>query len=293
MADVKWIKIVTDIFDDEKILLIESMPEADAIIVIWFKLLCLAGKQNNGGVFMLNERIAYTEEMFATIFRRKVTTVRMALKTFEQFGMVEIINDTVTIPNWSKHQSLDAYEKRKEYDRQYSAERRKRQRLLLQESSDPSPDASSDQSVVESSDPSPDVGPLDKEEDKDIDRDKNKKKNTTGTEPFAKGTGPTAKAPPVFEIPCNDGSMYPVYQDQVDAWQKLYPAVNVPQEIRKMIGWSDAKPGNRKTKRGMKSFIVNWLSREQDKGGVNRPVYGRRANPPADYSGEWDPTKDW
>ena len=34
-SDVKWIKITTDIFDDEKILLIESLPESDAIIVIW------------------------------------------------------------------------------------------------------------------------------------------------------------------------------------------------------------------------------------------------------------------
>ena len=47
MSDVKWIKITTGIFDDDKILLIESLPEADSIIVIWFKLLCLAGKQNN------------------------------------------------------------------------------------------------------------------------------------------------------------------------------------------------------------------------------------------------------
>lgn len=61
MSDVKWIKIVTDIFDDEKILLIESMPESDSLIVIWFKLLCMAGKMNNGGVLMLNEKIAYTE----------------------------------------------------------------------------------------------------------------------------------------------------------------------------------------------------------------------------------------
>ena len=47
MAEVKWIKIVTDVFDDEKILLIESLPEADSIIVIWFKLLCLAGKHKD------------------------------------------------------------------------------------------------------------------------------------------------------------------------------------------------------------------------------------------------------
>ena len=50
MAEVKWIKITTDIFDDEKILLIESLPDSDSIIVIWFKLLCLAGKMNNSGV---------------------------------------------------------------------------------------------------------------------------------------------------------------------------------------------------------------------------------------------------
>lgn len=99
MAYVKWIKIVTDIFDDEKILLIESMPEHDSIIVIWFKLLCLAGKQNNHGVFMLSERMPYTDEMFSAIFRRPVNTVRMALDVFEQFGMIERINDAVAIPN--------------------------------------------------------------------------------------------------------------------------------------------------------------------------------------------------
>ena len=85
MADVKWIKIVTDIFDDEKMLLIESMPSADSIIVIWFKLLCLAGKNNNSGVFLLNDKIAYTDEMLSTIFRRDVNTVRLALKSFELY----------------------------------------------------------------------------------------------------------------------------------------------------------------------------------------------------------------
>ena len=130
MADIKWIKIVTDIFDDEKILLIESMPEADSIIVIWFKLLCLAGRQNNSGVFLLNGCIPYTEEMFATIFRRKLNTVRLALNTFEQYGMIEIINDTVTIPNWSKHQTLDKIERNREYMKNYMREKREEQRQL-------------------------------------------------------------------------------------------------------------------------------------------------------------------
>lgn len=129
MAEVKWIKIVTDVFDDEKILMIETMPEADTIIVIWFKLLCLAGKQNNSGVFQMGQ-MPYTDEMFSTIFRRPLNTVRLALKTFEQFGMVEIINNTVTIPNWEKHQSLDAYELAKEKTRKRVAAHRERQKAL-------------------------------------------------------------------------------------------------------------------------------------------------------------------
>ena len=163
MADVKWIKITTDIFDDEKILLIESLPDSYAIITVWFKLLCLAGKQNNSGVFMMG-RIPCTDKMLATIFRMKETTVTMALRTFEEFGMVEIVDGVITIPNWGKHQSLDAYEKRKERDRLYQAQRRAAQRALLERSSD------------ESSDTSSDIAPLEEDKDKDIEEDKDKKK---------------------------------------------------------------------------------------------------------------------
>ena len=169
MADVKWIKITTDIFDDEKILLIESLPDSYAIITVWFKLLCLAGKQNNSGVFMMG-RIAYTDEMFSTIFRRPLNTVRLALKTFENFGMIEIVSDTVTIPNWSKHQSLDAYEKRKERDRLYQAQKRAAQRALIEKSSDASADAS------------PDIAPLEEEKEVEVDVDKKKSvRETTHT----------------------------------------------------------------------------------------------------------------
>lgn len=130
MADVKWIKIVTDIFDDEKVLLIESMPSADSIIVVWFKLLCLAGKNNNSGVFTLNDKIPYTDEMLATIFRRDLNIVRLAITTFERFGMIEVINNVITIPNWSKHQNLDQLEARKDYMRDYMQNYREKQKQL-------------------------------------------------------------------------------------------------------------------------------------------------------------------
>lgn len=130
-SNVKWIKITTDIFDDEKILLIESLPESDAIIVIWFKLLCLAGKQNNKGVFMLNERIAYTEDMLAAIFRRKTATVKMALEVFERFGMIETVDGVITIPNWGKHQNMDKIEAKTEYMKGYMKNYREKQKALV------------------------------------------------------------------------------------------------------------------------------------------------------------------
>lgn len=183
MAEVKWIKITTDVFDDEKILLIESMPSADSIITIWFKLLILAGKQNNNGVFMMSNKLPFTDEMLATVFRRDLNTVRLALKTFEEFGMIEVVDNVITIPNWNKHQTLDAYEKKKERDRLYQQNRRKKQKNLIEQNS---PDKSSDVAVS------------DKEEEKEEDKEKeNIKENSLS---------PDSKEPFDFE----------------DAWEKTF-----------------------------------------------------------------------
>lgn len=170
MAEVKWIKITTDVFDDEKILLIESMPSADSIITIWFKLLILAGKQNNNGVFMMSNKLPFTDEMLATVFRRDLNTVRLALKTFEEFGMIEVVDNVITIPNWNKHQTLDTYEKKKERDRLYQQNRRKKQKNLIEQ---------------KSLDKSSDVAVSDREEDKEEDKEKENTKESSPVERFA------------------------------------------------------------------------------------------------------------
>jgi predicted phage replisome organizer len=187
LADVKWIKITTDIFDDEKILLIEGLPSSDEIIVIWFKLLILAGKQNNNGVFLMNERIPYTDEMLATIFRRDINIVRLALKTFEQFGMLELVDNVITIPNWNKHQQLDSYEKKKQQDRERQKARRAEQKVLALGTKDVNKNSEGEKKsrdsrwtiAGQSRDSRENVAEnrgLDKEEDIDIDKEKNIKK---------------------------------------------------------------------------------------------------------------------
>lgn len=69
----------------------------------------------------------------------------------------------------------------------------------------------------------------------------------------------------IFEIPINTGEGYPFFQSDIDFYKSLYPSVDIAQEMRKMVGWSNANPAKRKTKGGMKRFVNAWLSREQDK----------------------------
>lgn len=69
-------------------------------------------------------------------------------------------------------------------------------------------------------------------------------------------------------IPLNTGEEYPVYLKDIEEWQTLYPSVDVRQELKKMRGWCLANPSKRKTQRGVKKFINNWLSRQQDRGGT-------------------------
>ena len=95
-------------------------------------------------------------------------------------------------------------------------------------------------------------------------------------------------APPVVELPLNDGDIYPVTQEQAAEWGSLYPAVDVMQQLRAMKGWLNANPAKRKTRRGILRFVNGWLSREQDRG---RGAPAKPAEPVRKYNhdtGEWE-----
>lgn len=129
MADVKWIKLVTNIFDDEKIKYIETLPNGDETIVIWFRLLCLAGKSNSSGMLMMTDRIAYTEEMLSSIFARDIKSIQLALNIFENLEMIERFENKIYLTNWLKHQDLDKIEAKKLYDKEYQRQKRQNKQI--------------------------------------------------------------------------------------------------------------------------------------------------------------------
>lgn len=131
MSQIKWIKILVDIFDDEAIRLIETMPDGDTMLIIWFKLLAKAGKINDGGLVYFKENIPYTEEMLSTVFKRPISTIRLALNTFIQFGLIEL-NDAhqILICNWEKHQNVAGMEQIREYNKLAKRKQRAKEKEL-------------------------------------------------------------------------------------------------------------------------------------------------------------------
>lgn len=82
---------------------------------------------------------------------------------------------------------------------------------------------------------------------------------------------------PVVKLPLNDGTEYAVTEEQSQEWAGLYPAVDVIQQLRGMRAWLLANPRRRKTRNGINAFVVNWLSREQDKGRPYTPAPAARS----------------
>ena len=117
MSSVKWIKINVDMFDDEKIKLVQAMPEGDSLLIIWIKLITLAGKTNDGGYIYINENMPYTDEMLSTIMNKPINIIQLAIATFTKLGMIEIDEKGIYLINFEKHQSLDKMQEIREYNR--------------------------------------------------------------------------------------------------------------------------------------------------------------------------------
>lgn len=130
MKEIEWIKITTNIFDNRKIKQIERLPEGDSLIVIWVKILCLAGNINDSGLIYLTKDIPYTDELLATEFNRDINTVRLALQTFERFGMIELVNNVICVSNWERYQNIETLDKVKEQNRIRQKNFRERQKQL-------------------------------------------------------------------------------------------------------------------------------------------------------------------
>ena len=130
MADVKWIKLLTSLPDDEKMRTVELMPERYAIFYVWIMLLIQAGKCNDGGMIYLSGEIPFTEGELANQFQMPINILKLALLTYERLGMIEIGHDgAIFIPNFATIQNIEGLDKIKEQNKL----RKREQRLRLKQ----------------------------------------------------------------------------------------------------------------------------------------------------------------
>lgn len=107
--------------------------------------------------------------------------------------------------------------------------------------------------------PIPDIKPYIKPDNKTDKKDFSSELENPAPEPEQKTQ--------VINLPLNTGEEYPIFQNDIDIFAELYPAVDILQAMRAMKGWLMTNSKKRKTKRGISRFINSWLAREQDKGG--------------------------
>ena len=166
MADVKWVKLTTDMFDNRKVKHLRKLPEGNNIVLIWVMLLTMAGRCNSGGMIFLTENIPYTPKMLADELDFEENTVLLALQALENLDMIITDNGFFTIAGWEEYQNIEGMEKIREQTRKRVAKCREK-KLLAQSS------VTSSVTVTESN-----ATDIEKEKDKDIDKEKRKKEST-------------------------------------------------------------------------------------------------------------------
>ena len=286
MAEIKWIKITTDIFDDEKIKLIDAMPERDTILVIWFKLLTLAGKSNGSGYLLFSDNIPYDEEMLSTLFNRPINSIRLAISTFKRFKMIVLHKnqnndeEIFYIANWEKHQNIEGMERIREQGRLRIKRFRDKEKQLS--------NVTGNVSVTQRNGIDIDIE-LDKDKDKDKDKDINKDINNKelvlndkynnnvitsekenkdicldkSKSDLSKPPATPKPKPIKINFNYNTGKFENITDIYLTTINKAYPLINLQDELNKMAAWLISNIYKRKS--NFEKFINSWLSKTQDK----------------------------
>lgn len=125
-----WFKVSADVFDSDKIKILRADTKiGDSLALMWFFLLALARKKNDGGYVYATEGVAYTPKTLAAVGGFKTKITETALEVFQQYNMIDIEdNGYIYIVGWSEHQNAEELSKLKERERCKEAMRAKRQR---------------------------------------------------------------------------------------------------------------------------------------------------------------------
>lgn len=130
MAEVKWIKLTTDMFDNRKIKHLRRLPDGNNIVLLWIMLLTMAGRCNAGGMIFLTENIPYTTKMLADELGFEENTVILGIQVLGSLNMVVTESGHFKIAGWEEYQNTAGLETIREQNRLRKQKQREKERLL-------------------------------------------------------------------------------------------------------------------------------------------------------------------
>lgn len=278
MADNKkyyYLKLKEGFFDSDDMKLLQSMKEGYMYSDILLKLYLRSLRQE--GRLMYRDMIPYTPDMIAAVTNHQVGTVEKAIKTLEQMGFIEILDNgaiyMTDIQNFIGQSSTEA-DRIRNYRKTINAEKTR-----ISEIESVTNDMTEDvqMSVQMYNERTPEIRDKSTEIKDNI--------NTFARSPARQAPGQEAD---VAAISLNDGTEWRPTQALFAEYVRLYPNVDVKQQFNEMRSWSLSNPQKRKTRRGVTRFVNSWLSREQDKGCRGMASNGRyqQAAPDSGYPPE-------
>lgn len=263
-----WMKLKESFMTSDTIDYFMSQPSG-ANYVVLYQMLCLKTINTDGRLSrQIGEVIIPYDipKIQRDLKWFSADTIRVALNLYKAVGLIyEDVDGTLVLAD---HDNLVGSET------DYSAQKRaqKKKALLPPEGVE-----SSVENFHTEIEKELETRDRDREQSSDIDKEaRDRQKAISCAEPQS------SSAPPIASMILNDGTYFNVSASDFNKWVALYPAVDVKQELCKMVGWCDANPKKRKTKSGIRRFINNWLAGEQDKGGRyrggNAPYTGGSGN---------------
>jgi predicted phage replisome organizer len=250
-----WLKLPDNFFRQKPIKKLRKIAGGDTFTIIYLKMLLVAMKQDGKLYFEGVEEDFATE--IALDLDEDIENVKLTVAFLLRQGLMEIRDDVeYTLTECGKMVGSESS----------SAERMRR----LRDKGASHCDTDVTQSDVCVTRPLR-LSDVEKEKEKEIEKDYKVSKDTFCPEPSSKASEPKPKKvkpaepeAPVEELPLNDGTVWRPTVSMYEEYKRLYPSVDIDQEFRNMRGWCIGNPAKRKTRGGIKRFVTNWLSKEQN-----------------------------
>lgn len=220
--------------------------EPDHVRIVWITMLALANKHG-----IVEASVPGLADVARVSLDNCVDAIERLSKpdtwsrTQEHEGRrIEAVDGGWVLLNFPKHRAETDVAKRREYQRQWQSEYRRRQKMSTLTLADPHRGETETET-------------------------KNRKPKKASCAEPSKATDSTPAAEPVLVFPCVGGKSWNLQPEKLAQWAESFPGIDVMAECRKARQWLFDNPKKGKTYGGMTTFVGSWLGRAQNDAGRN------------------------